>query len=66
MRLDNGAAVIRFKFSTQEAFDAAYKEWILGEEIRSAARYYMDLYGLGEVEYHYGVLENLKTMYFMF
>ncbi|MDO4336667.1 MAG: transglutaminase domain-containing protein [Eubacteriales bacterium] len=66
MRLDNGAAVVRFKFSTQEAFDQAYKEWITEAQIQSAARYYMGLYGLNQVEYHYGILENLKTMYFMF
>lgn len=66
MRLDNGAAVIRFKFSSQDAFEEAYRKWIEEKEIQNAARYYMELYGLSEVEYHYGVLENLKTMYFMF
>lgn len=66
MRLNNGAAVIRFKFSSQEAYDQAYAEWINGEEIQSAAMYYMELYGLQSVEYHYGVLEDMKTMYFMF
>ncbi len=66
MRLNNGAAVVRFKFSSQEAFDAACREWIEEEEIQNAARYYMGLYGLSEVEYHYGILENLKTLYFMF
>ena len=66
LRLDNGAAVIRFKFSTQEAYDLAYKEWIQEAGIESAARYYLELYGLGTIQYHYGILENLKTMYFMF
>lgn len=66
MRLDNGAAVVRFKFSSREAFDQAYDEWITGEEIQNVARYYMDLYGLRQVEYHYGILDNLKTMYYMF
>lgn len=66
MRLDNGAAVIRFKFSSREAFDAACQAWIEEEEIQNVARYYMRLYGLSEVEYHYGILENLKTLYFMF
>ena len=66
MRLNNGAAVVRFKFSNQEAFDQAYAEWIEGGEIQSAARYYLQLYGMSEVEYHYGILDNLKTMYFMF
>lgn len=66
MRLNYGAAVVRFKFSNQEAFDAAYSDLVQGKGIQEAARYYMDLYGMNEVEYHYGVLENLKTIYFMF
>lgn len=66
MRLNNGAAVVRFKFSNQEAFAQAYNEWIENGEIQSLARYYMELYNLEAVEYHYGILEDLKTMYFMF
>lgn len=66
LRLDNGAAVIRFKFSREEEFRAAYRDCIENEKIQQAAGYYMDLYGLEKVSYHYGILENLKTMYFMF
>lgn len=66
MRLNNGAAVVRFKFSSQEAFDQAKAEWINGDAIQEAARYYMTLYGMSQVEYHYGILENLKTIYYMF
>lgn len=66
LRLDNGAAVVRFKFSSEEAFRAAYEDCIINEGIQEIARYYMDIYGLGEVSYHYGILENLKTMYYMF
>lgn len=66
LRLDNGAAVVRFKFSNQEAFSQAYSEWIEGESVQEVAKYYMGLYGLEQVEYHYGVLENLKTIYYMF
>lgn len=66
MRLNNGAAVVRFKFSTQEAFDAAKVEWINGDSIQETARYYMTLYGMNQVEYHYGILENMKTIYYMF
>ncbi len=66
MRLNNGAAVVRFKFSCQEAFDQAKAEWINGDAIQEAARYYMTLYGMSQVEYHYGILENLKTIYYMF
>ena len=66
MRLNNGAAVVRFKFSNEEAFQAAYDEWITGEKIQDVARYYMSLYDLNQVEYHYGILDNMKTMYYMF
>lgn len=66
MRLDNGAAVIRMKFSNREAFENAYQEWVEDGEIQQVAQYYMQLYGLSEIQYHYGVLDHLKTMYFMF
>ena len=66
MRLDNGAAVLRFKFRTQQEFDKAYKDWIEKNSAEKVAQYYMALYGKKEIEYHYGVLENLKTIYFMF
>lgn len=66
MRLDNGAAVVRFKFTLQDAFDSAYRQWIQDGYIQNVARYYLQLYGLETVEYHYGILDNLKTMYFMF
>lgn len=66
MRLDNGAAVVRFKFCTQQEFDRAYKDWIAGNSAEKVAQYYMSLYGREQIEYHYGVLENLKTIYFMF
>lgn len=66
MRFDNGAAVVRFKFRTQQEFDRAYKDWIAGNSAEKVAQYYMSLYGREQIEYHYGVLENLKTIYFMF
>ena len=66
MRLDNGAAVVRFKFTSQDAFDSAYQQWIQDGYIQKIAGYYLEMYGLSSVEYHYGILDNLKTMYFMF
>lgn len=66
LRLDSGAAVVRFKFRTQEGFDQACQEWIKGDAAQEIARYYMKLYSLEEVEYHYGIFENLKTIYYMF
>lgn len=66
MRLDYGAAVVRFKFRTQEAYERAYVEWIENAQMQTVAQYYMEKYGLQQIEYHYGLLEHLKTMYFMF
>ena len=55
MRLDNGAAVVRFKFSNQEAFAAACNELLDNGEVQNVAQYYMKQNGLGQVEYHYGL-----------
>ena len=66
MRLDNGAAVVRFKFNGQEAFGQAFDEWITGGSVQDVAQYYMQLHGMRQVEYHYGVLDNLNTIYFIF
>ena len=66
MRLDNGAAVVRFKFSNQEAFAAACYELLDNGEVQNVAQYYMKQNGLGQVEYHYGVLDNFYTIYLIF
>ena len=52
---------MRFKFSSQEAFEQARADWINGDAIQEAARYYMTIYGMSQVEYHYGILENMKN-----
>ena len=36
------------------------------EKIQDVAGYYMSLHGLSTVQYHYGILQNLKTLYFIF
>ena len=66
MRLDNGAAVVRFKFGNQEAFAAACNELLDNGEVQNVAQYYMKQNGLGQVEYHYGVLDNFYTIYLIF
>lgn len=66
MRLDNGTAVVRFKFSNQEAFAAACNELLDNGEVQNVAQYYMKQNGLGQVEYHYGVLDNFYTIYLIF
>lgn len=66
MRLDNGAAIVRFKFSNQEAFAAACNELLDNGEVQNVAQYYMKQNGLGQVEYHYGLLDNFYTIYLIF
>lgn len=66
MRLDNGAAVVRFKFGSQEAFSEARQELLDDGVVQNLAQYYMKLHGLGQVEYHYGVMDNFYTIYFIF
>lgn len=66
MRLDNGAAVVRFKFGSQEAFSEACQELLDDGVVQNVAQYYMKLHGLGQVEYHYGVMDDFYTIYFIF
>ena len=66
MRLDTGAAVVRFKFGSQEAFSEACQELLDDGVVQNVAQYYMKLHGLGQVEYHYGVMDNFYTIYFIF
>ena len=66
MRMDNGAAVVRFKFGSQEAFSEACQELLDDGVVQNVAQYYMKLHGLVQVEYHYGVMDNFYTIYFIF
>ena len=42
MRLNNGAAVVRFKFSSQEVFEQARADWINGDAIQEAGKILYD------------------------
>ncbi len=66
MRIDNNAAVIRFKFSNEAAFLEALEYWPSSEELENAIQYYMAYNGLMQVQYHYGVLDSLYTLYYIF
>ena len=66
MRMDNDAAVVRFKFGSQESFSEACQELLDDGVVQNVAQYYMKLHGLGQVEYHYGVMDNFYTIYFIF
>ena len=66
MRINNEAAVVRFKFATEEAFQEAYADWVEGDSPGVVAQYYMMFNGLMEVDYHRGVLRDFKTIYYIF
>lgn len=66
MRLNNGAAVVRFKFSSREAYEEAYEDLVENNQARRIAEYYLGLNQLEQTEYHYGVLQDLYTFYYMF
>ena len=66
MRIDNNAAVIRFKYSNEAAFKEALEYWPSSDELENAIQYYMAYNGLMQVQYHYGVLDSLYTLYYIF
>ena len=66
LRIDNNAAVVRFRFARQEDFERAVSEWGEGDSASEVANYYMTRNGLDRVEYHFGVLDTFKTIYEIF
>ncbi|MCF0134721.1 MAG: transglutaminase-like superfamily [Blautia sp.] len=66
MRIDNGAAVVRFKCFDQDVYEALKTDWVDGDSMKEVAQYYMQQHELEEIEYHFGVLDNLYTVYYMF
>ena len=66
MRIDNGAAVIRYKFTDRTVFEEADKDWPLTPQLEEAIQYYMICNGLTQIQYHYGALSNLNTVYYIF
>ncbi len=66
LRIDNSAAVVRFKFSSEEAFLKACADWKDGNGPSEIANYYMTKNGLQSVNYYTGILEEFYTFYFMF
>lgn len=64
-QIDQGMQVIHFKFQDEESYQAAVSDLIDNRAVEQIAQYYMDYYGLQQIQYHYGVLEELNTIYFM-
>ena len=66
MRIDNGAAVLRFRLETDEDFDQASDDWLQDDNSRPVSQYYMQRNGLEYVEYYCGALDTFHTIYFIF
>ncbi len=64
-QIDQGIDMIHFKFSDSGSYQAAVSDLIDNRSVEQIAQYYMDYYGLQQIQYHYGVLEDLNTIYFM-
>ena len=66
LRIDNNAAVVRFRVGSEEDFQAARSEWIDGESSRLISQYYMKQNRMEYVEYYCGTLDTFKTFYYIF
>ena len=66
MRIDNGAVVIRYKFSDQEVFEESEADWPYTGQLEEAIQYYMISHGLTQIQYHFGALSHLNTVYYIF
>lgn len=64
-QLDQGAHLLRVKFMDPGSYQAAYSEMIEKGRIEELARYYMNLQGIPQVEYHYSNMDDLLTLYVM-
>ena len=65
VQLDQGAHLMRVKFTDAVSYQAAYEELIVNERIVEIASYYMNTQGIPQVEYHYSNMDDLLTLYVM-
>ncbi|MDO5335834.1 MAG: transglutaminase domain-containing protein [Eubacteriales bacterium] len=65
-RIDMGENIVRMKFMTDQEFQTAMTELVDGKGIQEIARYYINMLGVSQMQYHYGVLDELNTLYVMF
>ena len=53
-------------FEEASKLQITYMDLIDSNHIQDIAKYYMEVHGLSQISYHYGVIDNMKTLYFMF
>ena len=64
-QLSQGAHLLRVKFTDPASYQAAYTDMIENGRIEELVRYYMNLQGIPQVEYHYSNMDDLLTLYVM-
>lgn len=64
--LDGGNSLIRFKYTDEEGYQQAKSALLDQGQVEEIAQYYMNINGLGQVQYYYGFMDNLKTIYLKF
>lgn len=62
-QLDQGFHLLRVKFTDPASYQAAYGDMIENGRIEELVRYYMNLQGIPQVEYHYSNMDDLLTLY---
>lgn len=65
-KIDEGSSLISVKYQRPEDFARAKTEWIDQEELKAVAGYYLEVMGVHQIRYSYGLLEDFYTLYFMF
>ncbi|MGI6071126.1 MAG: transglutaminase domain-containing protein [Blautia sp.] len=65
-KIDEGTSLISVKYQRPEDFAQARADWIDQQELKSMAVYYMEVMGVHQIQYSYGILEDFYTLYFMF
>ncbi len=64
-QISQGAHLMRVKYTDPDSYQAAYTELVTNGRIEEVARYYMDIQGIPQVEYHYSNMDDLLTLYIM-
>lgn len=64
-QIGQGIHLMRVKYTDADSYRAAYTELVTNGRIEEIARYYMDIQGIPQVEYHYSNMDDLLTLYVM-
>lgn len=65
-RLSDGEQILHLKFADQQVFQEGCEDLLENGRIQEIASYYLEITGLGQVNYQYGLLEEFHTLYIIF